>query len=225
MCARAPKNWACRWKSTSPSASPPCGSTPTPWGCAALSDGARLAPKFFRTRGWSQRWAYNTSAAPNNMLAITRVTTAAVNHLEVSARAEIGRFAFRALDNRRAGRCGGRGRRCDGRESRRLQGLRRLRRNQPVNVLYFGNKTVALARNGIHERGLIRGIAENLPELVHSGVHVGIVVDVGVRRPELHAQLFASYDFARLLKERKEGLIDLALQLNPRPVLEKFFSL
>ena len=162
------------------------------------------------------------------MLAITRVTTAAVNHLEVSARAEIGRFAFRALDNRRAGRCGGRGRRCDGRESRRLQGLRRLRRlrrNQPVNVLYFGNKTVALARNGIHERGLIRGIAENLPELVHSGVHVGIVVDVGVRRPKLHAQLFASHDFARLLKERKESLIDLALQLNARPLLEKLFSL
>src|SRR5256886_12691911 len=31
---------------------------------------------------YGQRWAYNTSAAPNNMLAITRTTTAAVNHLE-----------------------------------------------------------------------------------------------------------------------------------------------
>ncbi len=30
----------------------------------------------------SQRCAYNTSAAPNNMLVITRATTPAVNHLE-----------------------------------------------------------------------------------------------------------------------------------------------
>ncbi len=84
-CARAPRNLACRWKSTSPSASALCGSTPTHWGCADLSDGARLALRFMKTGSQNQRWAYNTSAAPNNMLAITKVTTAAVNHLEVSA--------------------------------------------------------------------------------------------------------------------------------------------
>src|SRR6266704_3269442 len=43
---------------------------------------ARLAVRFRVTGGYSQRCAYNISAAPNSMLAITRVTTPAVNHLE-----------------------------------------------------------------------------------------------------------------------------------------------
>jgi len=38
-----------------------------------------------RKFGKSQRCAYNTSAAPNSMLAITRVTTPTVNHRERTA--------------------------------------------------------------------------------------------------------------------------------------------
>src|SRR6267378_3052165 len=205
MCAKVPRNLACRWKSTSPSASALCGSTPTRWGCAARSEiyengQSESAMGVQHQRGAEQHAGDHQSdhrgcEPPGS-----------------ERRAEIGRRAFRALDNRCAGRRGG----CrDGRESRRLRGLRRLRRSRPVDVFYFGNKAVALARNGIHERGLIRGIAENLPELVHGGIHVRVVVDVGIRRPELHAQLFASHDVARLLKERNECLTDLALQLNP----------
>src|SRR6266705_3075066 len=41
-----------------------------------------------RKFGKSQRCAYNTSAAPNSMLAITRVTTPTVNHRERTAMRE-----------------------------------------------------------------------------------------------------------------------------------------
>jgi hypothetical protein len=46
---------------------------------------------------------------------------------------------------------------------------------------------------------------------------------VRVRRPELQAQLFTCHDFAGLLKQREERLINFALQLDARAVLEKFF--
>src|SRR5712692_8885044 len=202
MCAKAPKNWACRWKSTSASASPLCASTPTHSACAD------------RSKIYCDEW----SELPVRVQHERRAEQHAGDHQSdhgsgkpsgKKSRTKERCFGFRALLIRR-----------DGRGRFRLQ---RLGYKRPVKVIYFGDEAVALARNRIHERRLLRRIAEDLPQLVHGGVHVGIVVDVRVRRPELQAQLFAGHDVTRLLQQSNERVINLALELNPRPILKKFF--
>src|SRR5258708_39121980 len=100
------------------------------------------------------------------------------------------------------------------REGREIYSRRRMEPARFINVTHSGNKTVTLARNRLHENRLLRRITERLPQLVHSSVHVGIVVDMRVRRPELQAQLFTGHDFSGLLKQGDERLINFALQLN-----------
>ena len=43
--------------------------------------------------------------------------------------------------------------------------------------------------------------------------------------PEAHAQLFPGDDFARLLEESEQNLINLALQLQPGPIPRHFLPL
>jgi len=67
----------------------------------------------------------------------------------------------------------------------------------------LNNEAVAPARHSFDVQRLIGRVAKGLAQLVYGGVDVGVVVDVGVRRPEAHAQLFACDNFALLFDERE----------------------
>src|SRR5277367_3424563 len=131
-----------------------------------------------------------------------------------------------------AGTCRGRGRADDrsGRWGRRDNGGFRhgvLRRSRNIHIGGFvrNYKTISFAGNRLDVERLVRGIAEDLAKFVYGCVDVGVVVDVRVRGPEALAQFFARDDLARLVEERDQDLIHLALQLNARAVPGDFLAL
>ena len=82
-----------------------------------------------------------------------------------------------------------------------------------VGNLRLHEEAVTLARNGLNVKRLIGGIAQRLAELVDGGIDVGVVVDVSIGRSQPHAELFAGDNFAGLLEECKQNLINFALKL------------
>src|SRR5208282_4056077 len=97
-------------------------------------------------------------------------------------------------------------------------------------VVYIGSfgrhdQTVSLAWNRLDVEGLVRGITEDLAELVYCSVDVGVVVDVGIGGPEALAQFFASDDFTWFIEKRHQDLIYLSLQLDARAIPGDFLAL
>ena len=82
-----------------------------------------------------------------------------------------------------------------------------------VGNLRLHEEAVTLARNGLNVERLVGRIAQRLAELVDGGIDVGVVVDVSIGRSQPHAELFAGDNFAGLLEECKQNLINFALKL------------
>src|SRR5260370_20663686 len=79
--------------------------------------------------------------------------------------------------------------------------------------------------NGCDRERFIRGIGRRLAQFVDGGIEVGVVVYMRIGGPEPEAQLFAGDDFTRFFEEGQEYLINLALELEPRPVAGHFLPL
>src|SRR5262249_8597198 len=87
------------------------------------------------------------------------------------------------------------------------------------------NEAITLSRNGFHIDGLVRGITEGQTELVHRGIHVRVVINVGTFRPELGSQIVAAHYFARSLQQSHKRLVNLARKLDSRSIFKKLFAL
>src|SRR5262249_29950194 len=90
---------------------------------------------------------------------------------------------------------------------------------------HHSNEAITLSRNGLHVDGLVRGITKSQTELIHRGIHVRVVINVGTFRPELDSQVVAAHDLARSLQQSHKRLVNLTRKLDPRSVLKKFFAL
>src|SRR5690349_21234687 len=87
-----------------------------------------------------------------------------------------------------------------------------LLRKRHIGKLRRTNETVAAAGDCFDIRRLFGGFAERLAKLVHRGVDVGVVVDVGVGRPQGLFELIAGDHFSLIVNQHQQHLIDLALQ-------------
>lgn len=83
----------------------------------------------------------------------------------------------------------------------------------PIRHFRLDQKAVSPPGDRLDIKRLVGGIAQGHPQLVHGGIHIGIVIDVSIRRPQPRAQFLSGDDFAGLFQQCKEGLIDLSLKL------------
>ena len=104
-------------------------------------------------------------------------------------------------------------------------GLDKVRAEGFVRDLRLDQEGVTLPGNRLDVKRLIGGIAKRLPELIHGGIYVGVVIYMGVRGPKARAQFFTGDDFARLFEERDKYLINLALKLEADPVPRHFLPM
>jgi len=87
------------------------------------------------------------------------------------------------------------------------------------------DEAVTLSRNRFNIKRLIGGFAKCLPQLVHRGVDVRIVMTLRVGRPQSLFQLIASDHFALLLQQHNQNLVDLALQAQARASTKDLLAL
>src|SRR6266446_3385243 len=109
--------------------------------------------------------------------------------------------------------------------SRPLGFWRRGDRKRNVRKFRGADEAVTLSRNRFNIKRLIRGFAKSLPQLVHRGVDVCIVIDMRVGRPQSLFQLIASDHFALLLQEYNQNLVDLALWAQARASTKNLLAL
>src|SRR5882724_2534076 len=107
-----------------------------------------------------------------------------------------------------------------------VRGRARIRLREWLHRKFrFAHKAVTLARNRFDVERFFGGVAKDLPQLVHRGIYVRIEIYVRVRRPERRLQFFARNHLAGLRDERKQYLIDLALQFQAASVAVDLLAL
>src|ERR1700684_3494729 len=85
-----------------------------------------------------------------------------------------------------------------GRFSRSFSGCRRrIRRcRSRLDRYYWLGEAISLAWDCFDESRVFRGVAECFSHFVECGGEIGVEIHVGVGRPEMAAEFFASYEAA-----------------------------
>jgi len=94
-----------------------------------------------------------------------------------------------------------------------------------IGEFRLNNQAIALARDGLDIKRLVRGVAESLAQLVYGGVYVGVVIDMGIRGPQAEAQFIPGDHLTMLFDKGEQNLIDLALQFEASAILADFLTM
>src|SRR5215471_4188823 len=83
----------------------------------------------------------------------------------------------------------------------------------------FGQKAVAVSRNGLNITGTVGGISQRGPQLGHGFVEASVKIHEGLRGPQPLPDLLPRHQVARMLHEEGEDLKRLVLEFYTDPVL------
>ncbi len=84
------------------------------------------------------------------------------------------------------------------------------------------DKPIPVARQGLDEAGIVRGVAQGLPEPHDGGIQAMVEVNECVIGPEPLSQLLSCNDFASLFQQDGENATGLLLEPDLTALLAEF---